>query len=135
MQVLDNMPEVDEERTPDEIRTLPLIDPLPHLTDGVWTGVDVERFVPKVKENNPDQPVGHVGRFEKTKRATTPPVLMVRQFDFSVAPGATYRYRARLAVDDTRWRRREVSGAWSEPTEAVTIPSASGENRSIREGR
>ena len=134
LRVLDNVPEVDEERTPDEIRSLPLIDPLPFLKEGVWTGVDVERFVPKVRENNPDQPVGHVGRFEKTKRATTPPVLMVRQFDFSVAPGATYRYRARLAVDDTRWRRREVSGAWSEPTEAVTIPSASGENRSIREG-
>jgi hypothetical protein len=39
-----------------------------------------------------------------------------------VRPGHTSRYRARLVVDDSRWRRTEVASAWTEPTEAVTVP-------------
>ena len=48
LRILDNVPEVEEERTPDEVRGRPhyLVDPLPHLTIGHWRGVDVEDFVP-----------------------------------------------------------------------------------------
>jgi hypothetical protein len=51
-----------------------------------------------------------------------PPLLMLRQFDFTVDPGQTYRYRARLVIWDTRGRRKEVAGDWSEPTGPVTVP-------------
>jgi hypothetical protein len=47
---------------------------------------------------------------------------MLRQFDFTVDPGQTDRYRARLVIWDTRGRRKEVAGSWSEPTGAVTVP-------------
>ncbi len=46
---------------------------------------------------------------------------MIRQFDFSVESGRTYRYRARLVIWDIRGRRKEVAGAWSETTGSVTV--------------
>jgi hypothetical protein len=131
---------VDVEKTPEELRLDAIVDPLPYLKAGAWSGVDVERFVPKRNENNAGQrPVmvgGQIlgGRQRTKPRAAVPPVLMSRQFDFSVDPGRTYRYRARLVVEDARWRRKEVAGAWSEATNPVMIPSLASD-ASIRKGR
>ncbi len=47
---------------------------------------------------------------------------MLRQFDFSVEPGQTYRYRSRLVFWDARAGKKEVAGTWSEPTGPVTVP-------------
>jgi len=48
---------------------------------------------------------------------------MFRSFDFTVAPGTTYRYRARLIVLRSPMDSpRERPGEWSEPTEAVKVP-------------
>ena len=103
VRIIDNLPEVDYERTPDEIRTFRLVDPLPYLKEGVWTGVDVDRFVPKLKENKVDREPGNFGGLANSRRAT-PPVLMVRQFDFTIEPGKTYRYRA------AGWSSRTIGG-------------------------
>jgi hypothetical protein len=141
MRILDNIPEVDGEKTPEELRIESLVDPLPFLKAGVWSGVDVERFVPAVKKNNAGEQPGLVGGLMKgggrsrRPRSAAPPLLMSRQLDFTVEPGHSYRYRARVVVEDARWRRKEVAGAWSEPTEAVTVPSVASEDRSIREAR
>jgi RNA polymerase sigma factor (sigma-70 family) len=141
MRILDNLPEVDAEKTPDELRIESLVDPLPFLKAGVWSGVDVERFAPAVKKNNAGERPGMMGGLMKgggrspRPGSAGPPLLMSRQLDFTVEPGHAYRYRARLVVEDARWRRKEVAGAWSEPTGSVTVPSVSSEGRSIREGR
>jgi RNA polymerase sigma factor (sigma-70 family) len=117
---LDNLPEVSEERVPEELRITNLMDPLPVLKPGEWKGVDVDRFVPAVHVENVVRPIGKAVR--RVPEPPLPPLLMMRQFDFSVQPGHTYRYRARLVVDDSRWRRTEVASAWTEPTESVTVP-------------
>jgi RNA polymerase sigma factor (sigma-70 family) len=127
MRILDNVPEVEAERTPDELRFAPLVDPLPYLKAGAWNGVDVDRFVRKVNENDAGQPPVIVGGLMKrggrpAKPTPAPAVLMLRQLDFSVERGRTYRYRARLVVEDERGRKKEVAGPWSESTLPVTVP-------------
>jgi len=48
---------------------------------------------------------------------------MLRSFDFSVVPGKSYRYRARLDfLAGMSNRHGERTGEWSQPTEAVTVP-------------
>ncbi|HKI17320.1 MAG TPA: sigma factor-like helix-turn-helix DNA-binding protein, partial [Isosphaeraceae bacterium] len=133
-QILDNMPEEDAERTPPEVRLDALVDPLPHLTDGFWSGVDVERFVPNRRETKTDTPRGllletkadaspqiglMIGQVQQIHR-TEPPLLMLRQFDFTVVAGQTYRYRARVVVNHAG-RRTDVAGAMSEPTNPVSV--------------
>jgi hypothetical protein len=60
--------------------------------------------------------------------------VMVRAFDFSVDPDATYRYRARLVVVNPNYKRDDInpgvdtnaetlSGPWSETTNPVYVPS------------
>ena len=161
MRILDNMPEADEEKTPDELRIDALVDPLPFVKGANWKGVNVERFVPlasdtrdvhradsqradekaarnerpaDVKGAPPKElPPGGIMQFgggeggpenrrraDKTRRPE-PPLLMIRQFDFSVESGRTYRYRARLVIWDIRGRRKEVARAWSETTGSVTV--------------
>jgi hypothetical protein len=58
MRVLDNLPEVESEVTPEEVRIDALVDPLPFLKSGVWRGVDVERFVPPDRRNRTDRRIG-----------------------------------------------------------------------------
>ncbi len=58
--ILRNMPELEEERTPDDVRIAALVDPLPFLKVGVWEGVDIERLIPRRKFNLPDR--GLTGR-------------------------------------------------------------------------
>ena len=106
---------------------LPLVDPLPYLKAGVWNGVDVDRFVRKANENDAGQPPVMMGGLMKgggrvPKPKPAPAVLMLRQLDFSVERGRTYRYRARVVVEDERGRKKEVAGPWSEPTLAFTVP-------------
>jgi RNA polymerase sigma factor (sigma-70 family) len=158
LEILDNLPEVEEERVPEALRVSKLVDPLPLLKTGAWKGVDIEDFVPPQEADQQDQgvapgdPVRPPGRDLRKQRALRrgtggmmggmmparrarprhpqskppvlmlgPPVLMLRQFDFTVEAGRTYRYRARVVVDDTR-RRADRSGAWSESTDVVTVP-------------
>ncbi len=47
---------------------------------------------------------------------------MIRSIDFTVNPGVTYRYRARVVVDGPAPKHEEILGPWSEPTEGVTVP-------------
>ena len=126
IRVLDNLPEFDEERTPEDFRTTNLVDPLPILKAGKWDGVDVDRFVPAVHEKRAVPQIGELRGRQAAKRRSPepplPPLLMCRQFDFTVRPGHIYRYRARLVVDNARWRRTEVVSGWSEATEPATVP-------------
>jgi hypothetical protein len=127
MRILDNLPEVEAERTPDELRFDTLVDPLPFLKAGAWNGIDVDRFVRKANENDAAQPPVMVGGHMKgggraAKPTPAPAELMLRQLDFSVEQGRTYRYRARLVVEVERGRKKEVAGPWSESTRPVTVP-------------
>ncbi|QEH39082.1 ECF RNA polymerase sigma factor SigE [Aquisphaera giovannonii] len=177
LQVLDNLPEVGEERVPGRLRVDALIDPLPFLKTGAWKGVDAEALAPPrdpqapARAATPDGrrlPTGDIaGEDREHPSGVTaqgegmmggpmahayggmmggnaamsgmmrgmmggpmgrppqpdpePPVLMLRQFDFAVEPGRTYRYRARVVLNDGR-RRADRPGAWSEPTEPVATP-------------
>jgi hypothetical protein len=49
MQILDNLPEEDEEWTPDTVRIGSLVAPLPYLKAGFWERVHVARMVPAEK--------------------------------------------------------------------------------------
>ncbi len=129
LRVLDNIPEQDVELI--EVPLSTLVDPLPHLKQGKWEGVNVERFAPKRKVRPQGQPKvqtlpdisGKIGG-ASTPRQPLPPELMLRSFDFSVSTGQTYRYRARIVVRGRPevGRPREVYGDWSQPTDAVTVP-------------
>jgi hypothetical protein len=139
LEILDNLPEEDPEQTPNDIRLDALVDPLPHLTDGVWSGVDVERLVPRPSQRMAG--IAHLGesnqsnlrglmRTSQAIEGPLPPVLMLRAFDFTVRPGRTYRYRARLVLftptekDSTASTRgsSDFRGPWSEPTNSVAVP-------------
>jgi hypothetical protein len=147
LEILDNVPEVEEERVPEPLRVQDLIDPLPFLKRGAWRGVDVEEFLAPQRRDPQELRVApqgqpHAadegllrgademiladrelrGRRAIQRRQPESPVLMLRQFDFAVEPGRTYRYRARVVLNDFR-RSADKPGAWSEPTEPVTIPN------------
>ena len=51
--VLDNLPEVDEELAPDDVRPNNLVDPLPFLKAGLWEKVHIASLVPKEKKEIP----------------------------------------------------------------------------------
>jgi hypothetical protein len=55
LEILDNLPVVDEERVPERLRVIELIDPLPFLKKGALRGVDVVDFVPPQKRDQQDQ--------------------------------------------------------------------------------
>lgn len=75
------------------------------------------------------------GGAETTTFATTEaPAVMIRSLDFTVEPGASYRYRLRIVVFNPNYNREDVSpgtetkaltleGDWSEPTNEVTMPA------------
>jgi RNA polymerase sigma factor (sigma-70 family) len=130
LDILDNLHEIEEERVPEAFRDDDLVDPLPHLTQGEWRGVDIADFLPDGKETRED---GHFAQapplgFQRDKR----PVLMVRSLDFTVEPGRTYRYRARVVLINPYYDgkdprdRKFLFGPWSEATELVTIPRPDG---------
>jgi hypothetical protein len=59
--VLDNLPEVDEELTPDDVRPTNLVDPLPLMKAGLWEKVHIASLVPKEKKEIPKSEVGGGG--------------------------------------------------------------------------
>ncbi len=124
--VLANVPEVEiEDRIPEQLRPAALVDPLPFLKDGHWSGADVERLHSSKKEVDSPLPIAK-GLGRGGRKAIPPieaPEIMVRSLDFTVERGLTYRYRVRVVIDSTDQvgRRREVLGPWSEPTAPVTI--------------
>ena len=172
LNVLENLPEVEEEQTPEEVRDSCLVDPLPFLKAGRWVGVDVERFIPaRAKDDQLEEPglsaqlakgvkvrrrgagiiMGTMGASHRRRRARVspqaavkqalggtmggdpepgvadrpvpdPPILMLRTFDFTVEPGRTYRYRARVVVYYKHERRFDLEGDWSAAADIVTIP-------------
>ena len=65
LKVLDNLPEVDEELTLDNVRPKSLVDPLPFLKAGLWEKVHIGSLVPKEKKeipkNNPMPGSGMMG--------------------------------------------------------------------------
>ena len=125
--LLDNLPANDDERVSQEFLAGPLVDPLPWLTEGVWEGVNVEDFLPPGQRNRKDR--RSVRRPAPPPHRAAPPRLMWRTFDFQAEPGRTYRYRARVAVFDPKWWRREyprkhlIFGPWSDATDKATIPT------------
>jgi RNA polymerase sigma factor (sigma-70 family) len=127
LKILDHLPSTEAERVSEPFRMLQLVDPLPHLTQGRWTDVDVERFVPAGPSTREDQPVAHIKPRALLQRR--PPVLMIRSLDFTVEPGRTYRYRAQVVVFNPHYRqgnppdrKRLIFGPWSEVTNIVTVP-------------
>lgn len=150
--ILDNLPEVEDERVPVRFLVQSLVDPLPHLIDGKWEGVDVEDFLPNGDKRGKDGPradgshlgpqrdlreggLRHLGEAVDDGRHPGPwrdlaPVLMIRALDFTVAPGQTYRYRARVVLINPYYDRQHpgdrkyLEGPWSEATEAVTIAAS-----------
>src|SRR5262249_3952639 len=154
LSILDNVPAIEEERVASEFRVDGLVDPLPFLTDSKWRGADNEEFLPGEKEGPPDrppskevpaQPIDMRGLMRPTQddregrslprdprlglQRDRPPVLMVRSLDFTVEPGRTYRYRARVILfnpdyqrGNPRDRNKWILGPWSDATDIVPIP-------------
>jgi hypothetical protein len=58
MQILDNLPEEDEEWTPETVRISALVAPLPYLKAGFWERVHVARMVPAEKLKVAETPIG-----------------------------------------------------------------------------
>src|SRR5262249_24331484 len=62
LEILDNLPELDEERVPERLRVNDLNDPLPFLKKGTWKGVDVEDVIPLEDRHQPEQGVASVSQ-------------------------------------------------------------------------
>lgn len=129
LDILDNLTEIEPERVPPERLTVAFVDPLPSLIAGEWRGADVEALVgddlrDARRRGAPRRALPAPG----AAPARTPMVLvaevMIRSIDFTVRPGATYRYRARVVAvaPDPRGRVEERPGPWSAPAAEVTIP-------------
>ena len=120
-EVLDNIPEVAFEPTPDGFRPPALVDPLPFLKKGTWSGVDPEAVL-KLPPPKPD-PAPLDGKFGRRRSGS--PVLTLRCLDFTVEAATTYRYRVRIVVVNPEKGpnvKRELFGPWSEPTREVAVP-------------
>jgi hypothetical protein len=116
--VLDSITEVAKERTKPDVYLEAVVDPLPLLKSGEWRGVDVPAFLDPNAEKAPTIfgfPVGHASLPLPADE------IMVRCLDFTVQPGASYRYRARVVLSDVA-QRDDIFGPWSEATGPVTIP-------------
>jgi RNA polymerase sigma factor (sigma-70 family) len=127
LKILDHLANRQAERVPEPFRIDALVDPLPHLKHGRWTGVDVERFVPAGTNAPADRPVAQAK--PRAPQRDRPPVLMIRSLDFTVEPGRTYRYRAQVVLfnphyrqGNPRDRKKLIFGPWSEVTNIVTVP-------------
>jgi hypothetical protein len=124
--ILEDCPEVAEERTPPEVRFDCLVDPLPFQRTGVWQGVDVERLVAGRRGGRQEQGL-MIGVSDRPAfQKTDVPEIMVRSLDFTVEPGKAYRYRVRTVIEGKEYvgQRREEVGPWSEPTALVSIPES-----------
>ena len=53
--ILDNIPEVEEELAPESVLPKELVDPLPFLKAGLWEKVHIASLVPKEKVEVPDE--------------------------------------------------------------------------------
>ena len=77
--ILENLPEEEEELTPDEVRLDPLIDPLPFLKAGFWERVHIASLVPaEKKEVAPSaSPMGGMmgGMMGGNQRGMRPPTM------------------------------------------------------------
>jgi hypothetical protein len=116
-EVLDNLPELSKERTPEDVRPPALVDPLPLLKKGTWSGVDHGRIL-RLPKPGPDKVAADVEKFRS-------PLLAIRCLDFTLEPGTTYRYRVRVLLvnpDKDNDGKKELFGPWSEPTREVTAP-------------
>ncbi len=58
LRVLDNLPEEDEELTPESVRPKNLVNPLPFLKAGLWEKVHIASLVPKEKKEIPKSQPG-----------------------------------------------------------------------------
>src|SRR5208337_4858404 len=113
LKILDNLPEEDEELTPETVRPDNLNDPLPFLKAGLWEKVHIASLVPKEKKEIAAPPPiagmmgggmmgggmggmaaagGDAGKFWKSAEKR----VMVRALDFTPRPDNNYRYRVRI---------------------------------------
>ena len=180
-EVLNNLPEREDELTLEEVRLPALVDILPFLKTGTYRGVHLASFLTADSKSALSKPkpapaatgsmspysmkppmMDNRGRADDSSmarsmlmpsmgmemgRSTGAEVgedtnfpksealkLMVRVLDFTVDPEVTYRYRACVVVKNPNYGRedvapgtdtttKEVSGAWSEATDLVTIPA------------
>jgi hypothetical protein len=131
--ILDNLPEEEEELTPESVRIGALVDPLPFLKAGYWERVHVASLVPKEKRelppsqvatSLPSMPMSSSGsssylmsgiegtpgaaediNFPKTGAET----IMIRSLDFTIDPDKTYRFRVRIVVYNPNRDREDVA--------------------------
>ena len=133
LKILDNLPEEDEELTPDSVRPDNLNDPLPFLRAGLWEKVHIASLVPKEKKEVAAPPPvggmmgggmsrmsggmsmsgmggmaaagGDAGKFWKSEEKR----VMIRALDFTPRPDNSYRYRVRIVVFNPNHNRDDVS--------------------------
>jgi hypothetical protein len=122
------------ERTRAEVRPRELVDAIPFLSV-LPEELDAARFpeAPPTEAAGVPDGGGPLGSLPEPEEQVRPRhvgerFLMIRATDLWVVPSETYRYRARVVIQDPRplsSGRRELPGAWSEPTapvEAAAMP-------------
>ena len=137
LKILDNLPEEDEELTPDSVRPDNLNDPLPFLRAGLWEKVHIASLVPKEKKEVAAlSPVGGMmgggmsrmsggmgGRMSMSGMGGMSEAggdagkfwkseekrVMIRALDFTPRPDNSYRYCVRIVVFNPNHNRDDVN--------------------------
>ena len=68
LDILDNLPAIEEELAPENVRPEGLVDPLPFLNAGLWEKVHIASLVPKEKIKLPEEPKRQAGGMGGTGR-------------------------------------------------------------------
>ena len=61
LHILDNVPEIEAERTSEDVRLENLVDQLPFLKEGHWSGVDVDQFIRRRQKTAKEPVMGLMG--------------------------------------------------------------------------
>ncbi len=69
LDILDNLPAVEEELAPETVRPRELVDPLPFLNAGLWEKVHIASLVPKEKIKLPEEPKAQAGGMGRQRDA------------------------------------------------------------------
>jgi hypothetical protein len=124
--ILDNLPEEEEELTPETVRIKNLVDPLPFLKAGYWERVHVARLVPKEKrELAPLPTAGAYGGSEMAMSGGSESAMMQQQMQMQ-------QMQAMSRGSESSMMMPGMEGGVPGAAETINFPTSEAETIMIR---